>query len=143
MSNGRTLIELFEASVQRHSENPRMWEKKMDQYVATTYREAHEQVTQIAGGLLELGLASGDRVILLSEGRNDWVFAELAVLFCGAINVPVSVKLNQPNEIKFRCAHSAAKVAIVSARQVGKILDVKKDLPDLETVLCLDDVEKS
>ena len=143
MSNGRTLIELFEASVQRHSENPLMWEKKMDQYVATTYREAHEQVTQIAGGLLELGLASGDRVILLSEGRNDWVFAELAVLFCGAINVPVSVKLNQPNEIKFRCAHSAAKVAIVSARQVGKILDVKKDLPDLETVLCLDDVEKS
>jgi long-chain acyl-CoA synthetase len=47
-----------------------------------------QSVVEFAAGLMSMGVLKGDRIALLSEGRNDWVISELAVLYCGAINIP-------------------------------------------------------
>lgn len=134
----KTLIELFEKSVEKYPENPLLWEKKKDHYVSSTYREIHRQVMLLGAGLYASGLRKGDRVGLLSEGRNSWLVSELAILYCGAINVPLSVKLEAP-ELKFRLEHSGARMVIVSAQQNGKIEEVIEDLPAVECVIHLDD----
>lgn len=141
MSNGRTLIRLFEESVTRYPDNPMMWEKTISVYQPTTYQQSLEIIVQMAAGLMALGVNKGDRVVLLSEGRNDWVFSELAVLYCGAINVPLSIKLKEANEIKFRFNHSGARFAIVSGGQLDKVLNIKKDLASLDKVITLDNAE--
>jgi len=141
MSNSQTLIELFENSVALYPKNPLLWEKHVGAYQPTTYEESYEQVLKVAAGLMSLGLSPGDRVVLLSEGRNDWVFSELAILYCGAINVPLSVKLKEANELKFRFNHSEARFAIVSGGQLPKILDIKKDLASLDKIITLDPPE--
>lgn len=133
----KTLIELFEKSVEKYPENPLLWEKIKDRYVASSYQDIHKQVIYLGAGLQAAGLRKGDRVGLLSEGRNSWLVSELAVLYCGAVNVPLSVKLEAP-ELKFRLEHSGSKMVIVSAGQVGKIEEVIKSLPLIEHVIYLD-----
>jgi long-chain acyl-CoA synthetase len=88
-------------------------------------------------GLYSAGLCKGDRVGLLSEGRNSWLVSELAVLYCGAVNVPLSVRL-EPPELKFRLEHSEAKMVIVSSGQAAKIIGIIDNLPLIEKVIYLD-----
>ena len=140
-SKMKTLIELFEKSVEKYPDNPLLWEKIKDKYIPASYREVHRQIILAGAGLLASGLQKGDRVGLLSEGRNSWLISELAVLYCGAINVPLSVKLEAP-ELKFRLEHSGSKMVIVSAGQAGKIAEVLEGLPDIKSVIHLDDKSK-
>jgi len=135
---GRTLIDLMETSAERFADEVYLLEKPVDHYVETTYRETREQVHRFAAGLLALGIQKGDRISLISEGRNLWVVAELGILYAGAINVPISVKINEPTELKFRLAHSRCRMVVVSANQAHKVDSIKKDLPDLETIILLD-----
>lgn len=138
----RTLTQLFIDSVNRFPENPLIREKQ-ETYQSTSYRAAFEHVAEIAAGLMDLGFDSGDRVLLLSEGRNDWVFSELGILFAGGINVPVSVKIQDPPEIRFRCAHSSCRYIIVSERQFDKIMAIRKDLSKVERIIVMDDIRES
>ena len=80
-SQPRTIPRLFEDSVQKFSQKVMMWEKKETAYRGATYREIQESVHQCAAGLISLGVEKGDRIGLISEGRNDWVIAELGMLF--------------------------------------------------------------
>jgi long-chain acyl-CoA synthetase len=135
---GRTLIDLFETSVQTFADEVYLMEKSGDRYVGTTYRDVHRQVLHFAAGLMALGVEKGDRISVIAEGRNLWVVAELGILYAGAINVPISVKINEAAELKFRLAHSACRMVVVSRTQAPKVETIRKDLPDLETIVLLD-----
>ncbi len=137
MSN-RTLPQLFEDSVKKYSKNILMWEKIGIKYEGTTYAEMNKMVHQFAAGLIAMGINHGDRVALISEGRNDWVMAELGILYVGAVNVPISVKIEELNDLKFRIAHSGSRLVVVSKNHYHKIEKIKNDLPDLEKVILLD-----
>jgi long-chain acyl-CoA synthetase len=138
MMTERTLPRLFEDSVAKYADNVLMWEKPADTYEGTTYRDMRERVRAFAAGLMGLGLGKGDRVALISEGRNDWVMSELGILYAGAIDVPISVKIEELSDLKFRLAHSGCRMAVVSASQVEKIRRVKHDLAELERTIVLD-----
>jgi long-chain acyl-CoA synthetase len=134
----RTLPRLFEDSVAKYAGNILMWEKPADTYEGTTYRDMRERVRAFAAGLMSLDLGKGDRAALISEGRNDWVMSELGILYAGAVDVPISVKIEELSDLKFRLAHSGCRMAVVSASQVQKIRRVKHDLADLERTIVLD-----
>ena len=136
----QTLIHFFEQSVERFPDRIYMLEKPTGHstYKESTYREMKELVFCFAAGLMEWGLQKGDRVALLSEGRKVWVVSELAILYNGAINVPLSVKLMEPEEIRFRLIHSGVRMIIASGSQVQKIRPIRKNLPAMEHVILLD-----
>ena len=137
----RTIIELFETSAAKYPNNIYLWEKLNGKYEGTTYSQTHDLVLQFGAGLVSLGLQKGDRVGLISEGRNAWIIAELGILYAGGINVPLSVKLESGNELKFRLAHSGSKMIIVSSGHASKIKEIRKQLPELEKVIYLDGKE--
>ena len=139
MAAQRTLPQLFEDSVHRFPGNVLMWEKKSDRYVGTTYTEMQVLVHRFGSGLICLGVNKGDRIGLISEGRNDWVMSELGILFAGAVNVPISIKIDALADLKFRLAHSGCRMVIVSRGQLGKIRQIKNDLADLEKIIVLDE----
>lgn len=137
----RTLTELFEFSVGKFPNNPLLWEKPKDHYIPSTYLEIRQQVYDFGAGLMMLGLKREERVGLLSEGRNNWLVSELGIFYCGAVNVPLSVKL-EAAELKFRLAHSGSRMVIVSAGQVSKINEVINDLTEIDYVIHLDPIDK-
>lgn len=137
----RTLPMLFEDSVKKYSNNILMWEKTGDKYVGTNYSEMKKLIYQFAAGLMKYGIKKGDRVALISEGRNYWVISELGILYTGAINVPISTKVEELTDLKFRLAHSGCRLVIASRNQANKIRKIKNDLPELEKTILLDKME--
>jgi long-chain acyl-CoA synthetase len=137
----KTLVELFETSVARFGDNILMWEKTKGQpYQGQTYKQVHEQVVQFGAGLMALGISKGDRLGLVAEGRTDWLVSELGMFYAGAINVPLSVKLDAGTEIAFRLKHSGARMAIVSWTQAEKVEEIRSELPELEKIIYLDEI---
>lgn len=136
-----SIVEYFKYRVRKYPNNPLIWEKEVDSYIPTSYKEVESLVEHYAAGLLTLGVEKGDRISLLSEGRKDWLLAELSILYVGAINVPLSVKLEEDNDLVFRINHSDSKIVIVSGIQIEKIRKIKNQLPALEKVIVLDDID--
>lgn len=137
----KTLPWLFEESVEKYPKNIIMWEKPGEKYNGTTYSDMRKIVYDIAGGLLKLGIKKGDRISLISEGRKYWVASELGILYTGAINVPISTKIEELTDLKFRLSHSGCKIVFASQGQIHKIRKVKNDLPDLEKIVVLDKMD--
>lgn len=136
----KTLVEFVEGHVNNYPENPYMWEKVKDIYQPTTYAETLELVDRFAAGLMALGVEKEQRIALLSEGRNRWIISELGILFAGAINVPLSVKLTS-KELELRLKHSDAEIVVVSRRHKDKVDEIRNRLPDLKQIIVLDDME--
>ncbi|MFV0376270.1 MAG: AMP-dependent synthetase/ligase [Mangrovibacterium sp.] len=139
----KTIIELFEGSVAKFPDHVYLWEKQNGEFAGTTYKQTREKVIQFAAGLLSLGIQKGDRIGLIAEGRNQWIIGELGILYAGATNVPLSVKLDAKTEIKFRLEHSGCRFVIVSKGQAPKIEEIRKELPQLEAVIYLDEKEEA
>jgi long-chain acyl-CoA synthetase len=137
----RTLPALFEESVSKFSSNIYTWENTDGRYEGRTYSEIQTVVHRFAAGLINLGIKKGDRISLISEGRDLWIVSEIGILFSGAVNVPISTKIEELKDLKFRLSHSGCRFVIVSKTQVAKVRLIKNDLPDLEKIILLDNIE--
>jgi len=138
----KSLVQFFEENVDKFTDNPYMWEKKDGEFRPTSYGEMREQVYQFAAGLMTLGIKKGDRLTLLAEGRTWWVVAEMSMFYLSAIDVPISIQLNEPTDLIFRLKHSESRMIIVSGSQARKIDAIKNELPLLEKIILMDPKEK-
>ncbi|MCP9611870.1 AMP-dependent synthetase/ligase [Coprobacter tertius] len=137
----KTIIDLFEESVNKYANNIFLLEKTADRFEPTTYSQVKEKVYVLGAGLQALGVKKGDNMALLSEGRNMWIIGELAMFYAGAVNVPLSVKLEENNDLLFRLKHSDTKFIMTSGTQIKKIRAIVKDLPDVEKVIIFDEID--
>lgn len=131
-----TIIELFERSCEKFPENAYLWEKKDGKYSSTTYLQAKEQVLNVAAGFMGAGLEKSDRIALLSEGCNDWVYCELGVLYAGGTSVPLSIKLTE-QELIFRINHSDARFVVVSEHYTDIIRKIESSLTYVEKIFII------
>jgi long-chain acyl-CoA synthetase len=138
----RTLPSFFENCVNKYSDNVFLWEKTNDKYEGIKYSAMRELIHKFAAGLMSIGIEKGDRLALISEGRSYWIASELGILFTGAINVPITTKIEELNDLKFRLVHSGCKMVVVSQYQAEKIRKIKNDLPDLEKIILLDEIDR-
>jgi long-chain acyl-CoA synthetase len=134
-----TIIDLLNESVDKYARNPFLWEKTGTEFLPTTYLETKLQSHLLAAGLLSLGVEAGDKVALLSEGRNAWIIGELGILHTGAVNVPLSIKLEESNDLIFRLSHSDSQYIMVSGGQLKKIRAIVGDLPKIKKVIVFDE----
>ena len=138
----KTLVDLFEESVRLYPNNIFLLEKTNKKFEPTTYAEVKTQVYRLGAGLQALGVQKGDSMALLSEGRNAWIIGELAMFYAGAMNVPLSIKLEESNDLLFRLVHGDVKYIMVSRTQLKKVRAIKEQLPNVKYVIVLDDIEE-
>ena len=134
-----TIIDLLNDSVEKYAKNPFLWEKISSKFEPLTYSETKEQTHILAAGLLSIGVMKGDKIALLSEGRNAWIIGELGILHTGAINVPLSIKLEESNDLIFRIIHSEAQYIMVSGSQLKKIKTIAQAIPQIKRVIIFDE----
>lgn len=137
-----TIIDLFEQSVKKYSDNTYLWENTTGTFEPTTYSQLHQLVYRYGAGLVKLGVKPKDSVALLSEGRNLWIASELAMFYAGAMSIPLSVKLEESNDLIFRLIHGEVSTIIVSARELKKIRLIKDQLPKVERIVVLDQLDE-
>jgi len=137
----KTIIDVFENSVKQYPNNTFLMEKVGKEWVNTTYSQIKEQVYHLGAGLQALGVKKGDNMALLSEGRNLWIVGELAMFYAGAVNVPLSIKLEESNDLLFRMQHGDVKFIVVSGTQLKKVRLIMDKLPLVQKVIVLDKQE--
>ena len=142
MAERLTIIDFVEKYVEKFSNNPFLWEKNLDtnEWVPTTYEETLKKAKRIAAGLVAMGVQKGEKVAYLSEGRDMWVIGELGVLYAGAVNVPLSIKLEESNDLVFRVKHSDSKYVVTSKFQLPKIRKILPECPMVEKVIIFDEI---
>ena len=135
----KTLVDLFEESVRNYPNNTFLLEKTGKKFEPTTYTQVKEKVYQLGAGLQALGVKKGDNMALLSEGRNMWVIGELSMFYAGAVNVPLSIKLEESNDLLFRLIHGDVKFVMVSGTQLKKVRSIIDQLPEVKKVIVFDE----
>ncbi len=139
---GKTILSFLNEAVEKYGDRPFLYEARTGvNYTSLTYKEVQEKAKLFAAGLIALGIRAGDRVALLSEGKNNWVIGELGVLHAGAICVPLSVKLETEHDIGFRVNHSECCVIMASDQQIAKIRPMKSAFATVKHYILLDPEE--
>lgn len=131
----KTIIDLFEASVEKYGGKTFLLEKRHHKFEPTTYAETREMALEVGAGLASVGIRPKDKVAILAEGSNAWIISELGLFYAGAISVPLSVKLEESNDLLFRLRHAEVKALFVSKYQLPKIRRIRAELPQIEHII--------
>ena len=137
-----TIIDFVERYTQKWATRTFLREKVDGRWTETTFAESRHEAHLIGAGLMALGLQKGDRVAFLSQGRNLWVTGELGILYAGGVNVPLSIKLEEANDLLFRINHSDARYVVASKQQLDKIRNITAQCPKVEKIVVLDPIER-
>ncbi|MDR2886002.1 MAG: AMP-binding protein, partial [Rikenellaceae bacterium] len=135
----KTIIDLFESSVEKYPSNTLLLEKTGGEFRPTTYVQAREQAIAIGAGLAATGLKPSQAVSILAEGCNNWILSELGIFYAGGISVPLSVKLEEKEDVLFRLRHAEVSVVMVSSSQLQKVRALRGELPGLRLVVLFDE----
>jgi len=136
-----TIIDFVEKYTHLYDNDIYLREKVNGVWEETSYRSTREQARTLANGWLALGLEKGQKVSLISEGRNAWVLGELGILYAGGVDVPLSIKLEESNDLLFRIRHSDSRFVVASAQQLPKVRKVVPDCPLVEKILVMDEID--
>jgi long-chain acyl-CoA synthetase len=116
-----SLVELFLRRADERGDRPFLTAKREGEWRSISWREAAGRVSLLAEALRRLGLADGDRVLLVSENRPEWALADLAIMAAGCITTPAYIT-NTESDHAHVLANSGAKAVIVSDRKLARPL---------------------
>ncbi|MCC6625008.1 MAG: AMP-binding protein [Deltaproteobacteria bacterium] len=102
----------FVEILERHAGDALVNEVRGDALVPTTGAGLAAMIARARGTLRAHGVAPGDRVVLVAPNSTRWVAADLAVLFEGAIVVPLYARQAVPELVGM--VHDCAPKLIVS-----------------------------
>ncbi|MBW4561333.1 MAG: AMP-binding protein [Mojavia pulchra JT2-VF2] len=135
---GRTLPSLLDEACSRSPNS-----QALNQYTETGWQPLSNQefrntAAELALGLLNLQLETGDRIALLMHSDVNFCIADMGSLLAGLVNVPID--LSQTIEhIIFILQHTEAKVLIIADLDLfAQIIPYLKNLSHLQTVIVAD-----
>src|SRR3954463_7546006 len=137
-TNSKTCADLMPLAAQRHADLTAVtYKDDSGEWVSKSYREVGEIVRQLALGLIELGIAKGDKVSILANTRPEWTYFDFAALTAGATVRPI-YQTNSPEECQYVLENSDAKAVIVEdSEQLAKVREVRDQCPALEHVILM------
>ena len=134
----KTLNDVMLKVTGRGSKEAMLWQDAGGAWKPITSAELYGRIRAFADALRGLGVAKGDRVMLLSENRWEWAVTDLATMAIGAVDVPLYGTLT-PEELGYSMRDSGAKVAVFSTKEQYEKLSKAGELPALEHVVVMDE----
>ena len=134
----QTLGEMVLDAAARHSGIALQF-KRYGQPAYISYTELGTIASEIARGLISLGVEAGDRVAILGVTCAEWTLADCGAQCAGAVVAPI-YHTNSPEECGYVLRHSDARVVFCeNAAQAAKVEAVRDSCPALEHVVLFDD----
>jgi long-chain acyl-CoA synthetase len=109
-----------------------------DGWCDVTLRQFTDEVRGVAQGLIASGVAPGDRVGLLSRTRYEWTVLDYAILYAGAVTVPI-YQTSSVEQVAWILGDSGARAAFVEDAELAALVtSVWAELPQLEHLWRID-----
>ena len=126
-----TISQLFLNTVKSYVKDEFMLYKKEGRYLPISTQDFANSVKYFSLGLKDLGLKAGDKMIILSDSRAEWVMADIGNLCLGGITVPIYTSL-VPEQIKYIINDSDSKIVVFSdSLQWQKLKAIKDELKNV------------
>ena len=107
-------------------------------WVPVTNREAADQVTELAAGLIASGVQVGERVALFSHTQFEWMLCDFAIWTAGAVTVPV-YETSSAEQVEWIFTDSGAVAAFVETEDHAKLVAQRPvSQPELRDVWVFD-----
>src|SRR4051794_11007357 len=133
-----TIADLMGLASERYGDHTAVKYKRGDDWVEVSYREVGTITSEIARGLIDLGLQPGDRAAVLCNTRPEWTYASFGIARAGGVVVPI-YPTNSPEECEWVAGNSESRFLFAEdADQAAKIAQVRDKLPALEAVIVMD-----
>jgi long-chain acyl-CoA synthetase len=137
-TGSKTIADMLPLAAEKYAAAVAVRHKVDGEWRDVTYAEVGEIVSEIARGLMALGIDAGDRVCILCGTRPEWTYVDFGATTAGATVVPI-YPTNSPEECEWVAGNSEARAVICeNADQVAKIVEVRDGLPNLETIVVID-----
>jgi len=151
----QNISKMFLESVNRFGEDTALVYKENHHFDSLTYKELKNFIEIAASALKSKGIGQGDKVMIISENRPEWVMTDLSVTMLGAVTVPIHEVLSAHqiediiSEIKPRAVFVSgedvlqkiqtdrSKFFIVSFENLGKKATYFKDMIDSHKDRCV------
>ena len=134
-----SLPAMFFANTKDIGNRPFLWAKHDGEWQPTSGEEAHKKAIALSNSLIKLGVSKGDRIVLVSESRPEWMIADIAIMATGAISVP-AYTTNQVNDHAHILRDSGAKGAIVSGPALAKNLLPAATEVGIDFIVAIEDI---
>ena len=115
------LVAMFLTRAAENGGKPFLWARRGGAWQSISWREAARQVGALAESLRRMGLEPGDRVMLVSENRPEWLIADLAIMAAGCVTVP-TYTTNTTRDHAHVLGNSGARAVIVSTQKLAQTL---------------------
>ncbi len=136
---GDTIGGNFDATVRAFGDREALVDRSAER--RWTYAELAADVDALALGLLELGIAKGDRVGIWAPNCAEWTLTQYATAKIGAILVNINPAY-RPRELEFVVNQSGTRLLVAAERlktsdYAGMIAEVRPRCPGLSDVVLL------
>jgi long-chain acyl-CoA synthetase len=128
--------DILENSAARFPDKPALMKKSANQWVSITYKQLLSMVRDFGTSLVNMGMAKGDRIAVLTHNCPEWVVSYYAIVINNGIVVPIDKEL-KPQEIRHILDDSGAKFVIVTKEYLGKVEEICESLPDLTKIILI------
>lgn len=134
----QTMMEALDATVRAHGHETALAFKSEGAWVRLTWSQYQQAIESLAAGLIKLGLAPGDAVVLMGHNRPEWFIGALAVMAAAAI--PAGV---YPTSSAEQCIHianhcQASCLIVEKAEFMRSWGDWQKKLPAVKAVILME-----
>ncbi|MDR6315869.1 AMP-dependent synthetase/ligase [Actinoplanes couchii] len=100
-----------------------------------TWRELRDEVTVLARGLADLGLASGDRLLIMMSSRPEHWLIDLAAVHLGAVPSTVYATLST-DQLRYLARHSQAGIVVLEDEAaLARWQPILDDVPEIRRVV--------
>ncbi len=103
-----------------------------------TWAQTGERVTNIAAGLISLGIKPEERVAIAAGTRIEWILADLAIVAAGAATTTV-YPTTMADDVAYILADSDSRIVFAEDDdQVAKLREKHAELPSVMKVIVID-----
>lgn len=114
-----SLTQMFFDQAHTLGDKPLLFSKHSGEWQSISWTHVAEKVTQLGAALRAMGVTAGDRVVVVSENRPEWMIADFAIMSIGAVSVP-TYTTNTVRDHLHIIENSGAKAAIVSTKNLAR-----------------------
>ncbi len=133
-----TFPKVLSRNVSQFGNSPAYREKEYGIWQTWTWSEANDEITNLAKGLIKLGVKEGDHLAVIGRNRPYLYWSLMAAQQVGAVPVPLYQDA-VADEMEYILTHCSAKYAIVGDQeQVDKIQEIQEKVKGLKDIVYVD-----
>ncbi|MEV0899704.1 AMP-dependent synthetase/ligase [Actinoplanes sp. NPDC049802] len=103
-----------------------------------TWRQLRDEITVVSRGLADLGLRSGDRMLIMMSSRPEHWIVDLAAAHLGAVPSTVYATL-ATDQLRYLARHSRAEIVVLENQAaLERWKPILDDLPEIRRVVVVD-----